>query len=556
MALLGGMGLFMVVEYVIASLDVRWGWSPQLPLALQVISLVVAVLGHGILLVWAMVSNAFFVATVRIQTDRHHTVTSRSEGFAMLYEKDLDSVLQEIVARWGIPGLAVGIVQDDEIVYAKGFGVQSLETQTPVTLDSIFCVASVSKAFVATAVVQLAERGTINLDAPLVQYVPYFQLDDERYPQITIRQILSHTSGMPDMDESEYDELVAHPEWDDGAAERYVRHLSSRKLAAAPGERFLYSNIAYNVLGDMIAKVSGKSFETTMKKHILIPSGMPNSTFLLEDVSRDLLAVPHLRTPEMSVSPLYPYHRADAPASFLHSTILDMCHWGMTGLNRGSYQGQSILSSASYEMMWTPVVEWGYSRPSLYEDMGLGWTLGHYNGTKTVSHGGMGFGWTDFLVILPEKKRAAVILCNEESFARSRTVRAVMDTMMEQKPQTNTVSWMVPISQALTEGGIQAAYTRYADIKNSAAQGYYFDEGELVNLSIQLMTAKKLDLAIDVLGLNIHVFPEHVESYIERAKLYRRKGEFAQSEESLLKALSIKPDCTAAAELLEKVRLH
>ena len=75
-ALLGGMGLFMVVEYVIASLDVRWGWSPQLPLALQVISLVVAVLGHDILLVWAMASNAFFVATVRIQTDRHHTVTS------------------------------------------------------------------------------------------------------------------------------------------------------------------------------------------------------------------------------------------------------------------------------------------------------------------------------------------------------------------------------------------------------------------------------------------------------------------------------------------------
>jgi hypothetical protein len=207
-------------------------------------------------------------------------------------------------------------------------------------------------------------------------------------------------------------------------------------------------------------------------------------------------------------------------------------------------------------MMWTPVVEWGYPRPSLYEDMGLGWTLGHFNGVKTVSHGGMGFGWTDFLVILPEKKRAAVILCNEESFARSRTVRAVMDTMMEQKPQANTVSWMVPISQALTEGGIQAAYTRYADIKNSAAQDYYFDEDELINLSIQLMTAKKLDLAIDVLGLNIHVFPEHVESYIERAKLYLQKGEIAQAEESLLKALSTKPDSAAAAELLEKIRLH
>ena len=214
--------------------------------------------------------------------------------------------------------------------------MQSLETPVPVTLDSIFCVASIAKCFVATAVVQLAEHGKIDLDAPLVQYLPYFQLDDERYPQITIRQILSHTSGMPDMDESEYDELVAHPEYDDGAAERYVRGLRRRKMPAAPGERFLYSNIAYNVLGDLIAKISGQSFEAYMKEHILLPAGMPNSTFFYPDVPRDRLAVPHLRTPEMIVNPIYPYHRADAPASYLHSTVVDMCHWAITCLNGGA----------------------------------------------------------------------------------------------------------------------------------------------------------------------------------------------------------------------------
>ena len=253
----------------------------------------------------------------------------------MLFIENLDTVLQEIVARWGIPGLAVGIVEGTEIVYAKGFGVQSLETQIPVVLDSVFCITSVSKCFVATAVVQLAERGKINLDAPLVQYLSYFQMDDDRYPQITIRQMLSHTSGMPDIDESEYDEMVAHPDWDDGAAERFVRGLSMKKLLANPGERFSYSNIAYNVLGDIIAKVSGKSFEIYMQEHILIPSGMTNSTFSLIDISPDFLAVPHLRTPEMSVNAIYPYHRADAPASFLHSTILDMCHWGITCLKSG-----------------------------------------------------------------------------------------------------------------------------------------------------------------------------------------------------------------------------
>jgi len=99
-------------------------------------------------------------------------------------------------------------------------------------------------------------------------------MDDERYRQINIRQILSHTSGMPDMEETEYVELVSCPEYDDGAAERYVRGLRDRKMIANPGERFSYSNIAYNVLGDMLAKVSVKSFEEVMRENILFPSGM------------------------------------------------------------------------------------------------------------------------------------------------------------------------------------------------------------------------------------------------------------------------------------------
>lgn len=472
----------------------------------------------------------------------------------MQYEKELDSVLQEIMTRWDIPGLAVGMVRGDEIVYAKGFGVQSLETQRPVTLDSIFCTASVSKCFVATAVMQLAERRKIDLDAPLARYLPYFQMADERYKQIIIRQVLSHTSGMPNMEDDEYDDFVSHPEWDDGAAERYVRSLKDKKLIAEPGERFSYSNIAYNVLGDMIAKVSGKSFEAYMQEEILIPSGMLNSAFLFADVPTDLLAIPHLRSPEMKVNPVYPYHRADSPASFLHSTVLDMCHWGITNLNRGSYLGQSILSSASYDLMWTPVANRGYPPPSMYEETGLGWTLGHYKDVRTVSHGGMGFGWTDFFLVLPEKNCAAVLLCIEESSSRTRIIRALADVLLDQKPQAGAVSWMVPISRALAEGGIEAAYARHAELKAKNDDEFYFDEDELLNLSLQLFSAKKIDLAIDVLGLNIHVYPGYVESYIEQAKLYLHKGEPSTAKERLLKAQSIQPDNAAVAGMLEKIR--
>jgi CubicO group peptidase (beta-lactamase class C family) len=469
----------------------------------------------------------------------------------MLYEKDLDVVLQEIMTRWDIPGLAVGIVKGNEIVYAKGFGVQSLETHAPATLDSVFCVQSISKCLVATAIMQLVERGKINLETPLVQYLPYFQMDDERYRQITIRQALSHTSGMPDMEDVEYIELVTHPEYDDGSAERFVRGLKNRKLMANPGERFRYSNIAYNVLGDVIAKVSGKLFETYMQECILIPSGMPNSTYMPADVPTNLLALPHLRSPEMRLNPIYPYHRADAPSSFLYTTVVDLCQWGITALHRGSYLDQSILSPASYDLMWKPVAKRG-SLPSMYEEMGLGWTLGHYKDVRTVSHGGGGFGWTAFLLILPERNCAAVVLCNEESYAEARVTNAVADTLINEKPQANSVSWMVPISHALAEGGIEAAYARYAEIKARKDDEFFFGEYELIDLALhQLLTAKKTDLAIEVLGLNIHVYPEYIDSYLEQAKLYLYKGENAQAKESLLKAFSIEPNNVTAARLLE-----
>ena len=471
----------------------------------------------------------------------------------MLYKNDLDGVLQEIMLRWDVPGMAIGIVKGDEVAYAKTFGVQSLETQTPVTLDTIFCVQSISKTFVATAVMQLAERGKLDLDAPIVQYLPYFRLDDERYRQITIRQALSHTSGMPDM-ETEYVDLVTHPEYDDLAAERYVRGLSNRKLIASPGERFSYSNIAYNVLGNMLAKVSGYTFEEVMREHVLTPSGMPNSTFMLADIPTNLLAVPHLRSPDIKVNPIYPYHRADSPASFLHTTVIDMCHWGSTALNRGSYLHQSILSPASYDLMWTAVAKRG-SSPSMSEEMGLGWNLGHYKDVKTVSHGGGGFGWNAFLLILPERNYAAVILSNEESNAHIRATRAVADVLLDEKPQANSVSWMIPISHALAEGGIEAAYARYAEIKARTDDNEFFiQEYELINLSFQLFTANKIDLAIEVLGLNIYAYPEYIESYLEQARLYLYKGKIMQAKESLLKALSIEPNNITAVSLMAMVQ--
>ena len=422
----------------------------------------------------------------------------------MTHYTQLDAVLEEIKSRWEIPGLGVGIVEAGEIVHARGFGVQSLETGIPVKPDSIFCLASIAKCFVACAIMQLVEQGKLDLDGLITDYLPEFRLDDENYQHITLRHMLSHTSGMPDMDEIEYDQLIGNPAYDEQAPARFVASLATRKMIGLPGERFAYSNIAYNVLGYLIAKTTATTFEDRMQAQLLEPSGMPNSTFFYPNLTSDQLAAPHIRMPEMRVNPSFPYHRADAPASFLFSTVEDMCRWAIISLNRGANEGRHTLSPASYELMWSPMAKRGY--PPLREEMGLGWALGHFEGVRTVAHGGGGFGWTCHLILLPDKNSGAIILSNEESSAIEALEQAVMRAMLGLEPKVGPVSWLIPISQALQTGGIAAAYDCYDEVRQQPA--FFCDPYDLITLFFQLLSVKKIDLAREVLKLNLHAFPD------------------------------------------------
>jgi CubicO group peptidase (beta-lactamase class C family) len=114
----------------------------------------------------------------------------------------LSPFIQNVIQSYDLPGLAIGIVADNEVVYARGFGVKSIKTQAPISMITLFHMASISKPFVATAVMQLVEQGRVQLDAPVVTYLPYFKLDDDRCRDLTIQQMLSHVSGMPDVTDS------------------------------------------------------------------------------------------------------------------------------------------------------------------------------------------------------------------------------------------------------------------------------------------------------------------------------------------------------------------
>ncbi|QEK11223.1 beta-lactamase family protein [Crassaminicella thermophila] len=338
--------------------------------------------------------------------------------------KEFEAFIEKMMFYYDIPGLAIGITKQNEIVYAKGFGVMNIKSNDPVTEETIFHMASITKTFVAAAVMQLVEKGKVDLNKPVVEYLPYFRLKDNRYKEITILQMLSHTSGIPDCT----DYCWEKPEYDEDALERYVRSIEDISLLYEPGTKFYYSNIAYEVLGDLVSKVSGESFETYVINNILIPLEMKNSTLLTIEREPKLLASPHIKNEEKKVvvSKVYPYNRVHAPSSTLTSNILDICKWSIANLNRGELDGVRILKEDSYDVLWKKVAN---IKPN-EEDIGISWFIRNYSKYKMVGHEGRDIGFRTSLGLIPKKYISVCVLANIDSAPTKKIMMKAFDSML------------------------------------------------------------------------------------------------------------------------------
>lgn len=339
----------------------------------------------------------------------------------------LTPFLEQLVSLIGVPGLAVGVVAGDALVYARGFGVASLADQRPVTERTLFHMASVTKTFAGAAVLQLAETGQLDLDAPVSRYLPYFSLADPRSDGVTARGLLSHTSGMPDTQEFGWEK----PEYDDGALERYVRSLSNLTLEADPGARFAYSNIAYEVLGDLVAKLSGATFEERLAQTLLRPLGMQRSTLLVRETDPALLAAGHVLDAQghIVVSDVFPYNRAHAPSSTLYTNVEELACWAAANINAGTLSGKRILQPETHAAMLQPVAA---VNADFHRYIGLSWFLTMFRGERVVQHDGADTGFTSDLVILPDAGLAVFAMANLDfGFAPEIVTRAALGVMLE-----------------------------------------------------------------------------------------------------------------------------
>lgn len=465
--------------------------------------------------------------------------------------ENLDKVIKDFMDNETIPGLAVGVVYNNEVIYTKGFGVKNVETKELVTERSLFHMASVSKTFVATGIMQLVQREKINLDAPLVDYLPYFQLQDERYKEITIRQLLNHISGMPDEPDYEWEK----PQYDEGSLERYVRAQKDKALMWNPGEKFAYSNIAFEILGDVIAKISGVSFEDYMKKNILDVLDMKKSDFNKPLVSRELITTPHVLGIEggfgPKVSKIYPYNRCHGPSSTLCSNVLEMCNYAIANMNYGEFNGKRILEKESYLELWREQAVTGWEGHTT--KVGLSWFLGEHKGHKVKSHSGGDTGYLSNLILFPENNSALVVMSNSDYMSMNSLTTALMDVVVGLKPERVKTSLPQHITRLIIEQGYQEALKEYYLIKEQSIETYLSSERGFNSIAYGLLAAKAIKEAIEILEIGIIEFPEASNLYDSLGEMYLAHGDKRKALENYKKSVELNSNNLSGKKVLEEL---
>jgi len=315
---------------------------------------------------------------------------------------ELDTYIAREMKRQRLPGLSLGIVQGDRILYLKGYG-QADASGRPVTPETPFGIGSIGKSVTATAVLQLAEAGKIDLDAPIQRYIPA-QYKGAEF--ITVRQLLNQTSGFTQISTFS-NTLSSVNDQEQDAIEKNALSYADKflKKANQAEQPFRYSNANYVLLGYIVQQVSGQSYGDYVKEHIFSPLSMQDSYVTLDEAAEHGLATPYRRIFGYNVAYDGPYIfiPGDAPAGYLYASAKDMSHYLIAQINGGVFEDNSVLSSEGIHLMQTEPVPGTYA---------MGWMNGRINDLPVIGQPGGSVGFQAQTYIVPEQQLGVIVFAN------------------------------------------------------------------------------------------------------------------------------------------------
>ncbi|MGH9840180.1 MAG: serine hydrolase [Blastocatellia bacterium] len=319
--------------------------------------------------------------------------------------KLLEAWVESQMAYRGQPGMSIGIVYDQKLIWVRGFGHADVEKKIAATPATIYRMASVTKTFTATAIMQLRDAGKLSLDDPVVKHLPWFKIKSPfpGAPAITIRHLLTHTSGLP--------REAAFPYWMENnfpTIEQIKKTLPAQEAAFAPETRWKYSNLALALAGEIVAAVSGEAYDVYVRKHILEPLGMSDSTMLFPEAHRGRLAVGYGRRMPEGKREIRPYMdcKGITPAANLSSTVEDLARYLAFQMS----DGKAVLKASTLHEMHR--IHW--LRPDWKGGAGIGFAISRVGERTVVGHGGSLAGYRTQISFSPEEKLGVIVLTNSD----------------------------------------------------------------------------------------------------------------------------------------------
>lgn len=355
--------------------------------------------------------------------------------------KGFDEFVNKSLKDWEVPGVAVAIIKDGKVILNNGYGYASLSPKKKVNPETLFAIGSTTKAFTSFAIGQLVEKGKVDLDKPVRDYMPLFKMDEEyKSNHITIRDVLSHRTGLP-----AHNGFYYHPQFTRNELVEKIQYLETNHELR---EAWQYSNIMYAVAGCLVETVSGNTWEEFVKENILVPLKMNNTNFSADETQKlDNYAKPYVLRKRKLME--IPYENVDVmgPAGSINSNIVDMSNWVEMQLKSPDKLKLNIISAKTLDELHSPnmiISTTPTQEEFFYNGYASAWLVTCYRGTTVIWHNGVTNGFKSVVALLPAQNAGMVILSNRTTDLPEIIAMNLYDRILGK----NKIPWSLRIKNA------------------------------------------------------------------------------------------------------------
>ena len=447
--------------------------------------------------------------------------------------------LMSLYHQYGQFNGSVLVAEKGEVIYKKGYGFADMEWEIPNDTETKFRLGSITKQFTSMLIMQLVENGKLKLDDKLSDYLPYYQKDIGE--KVTIHHLLTHTSGIPSY--TGLPGFFQDVSRDPYGVEEFIKKYCSGDFEFEPGSKYKYNNSGYFLLGAIIEKVTGKTYEDILKENILDPLNLKNTGYDHHDPILSKRAAGYEKGFDGFVNAAYLDMSLPFSAGAMYSTVEDLFLW-----DRALYT-EKLLSEKYKEIMFTPFLS----------NYAYGWVVrkialeGIKDSLVTIAHGGGINGFNTLITRLIDDKHLIVLLNNTGGTNLGEMSNGIINILYEKPYDLPKKSIAEVLYKTILENDVEAAIKHYRELKGKQSDSYNFKENELNMLGYHLLRNKKINDAIEIFKLNVEVFPEAYNTYDSLGEAYMKNGDKELAIKNYKRSLELNPTNTNAVNMLKEL---